>query len=63
MKYPRITDLGNICNADNATLRECIAECGCLYSRTGNADYLHCARSCAREIKRRDRFYSDLIDQ
>lgn len=63
MKYPLITTLGNIRNADNASLRECMEECRRLYGRKGNADYLHCARLCAREIKRRECFYNDLINQ
>ena len=63
MKYPIITTLGNIRNTDNASLRECMEECRRLYDRNGNTNYLHCARLCAREIKRRERFYADLIKQ
>lgn len=63
MKYPRITTLGNIRNADNASLRECMEECRRLYGRKGDIDYLHCARLCALEIKRRERLYDDLISQ
>ena len=63
MKYPRITTLGNIRNADNATLRECADECMRLYHRIGNDDYKLCANRCIGEIKRRDHFYSELINQ
>ena len=63
MKYPIITTLGNIRNADNASLRECMGDCMRLYHKSGNVDYKLCANRCMREIKRRERSYSDLIDQ
>lgn len=62
MKYPRITTLGNIRNADNATLHECIDECKRLYNKSGNANYMHCANLCNREIKRREIELNDLIN-